>query len=78
MKMIKSMKMCWMVHVACMGRRQIHRAIWWVKAEGERPLRRHKYRLEDNIKMNLREIVLGLTQAKNKCDALMNCQICRI
>jgi hypothetical protein len=42
------------------GRRHTQMVIWWVKAEGERPLRIHKNRLEDNIKMNLREIVLGL------------------
>jgi hypothetical protein len=40
------------------------RVTGWVKAEEERPLRRPKYRLKDNIKINLREIGLGLTQDK--------------
>ena len=32
---------------------------------GERSFRRPNYRLEDNFKMNLREIILFLTQDKN-------------
>jgi hypothetical protein len=46
-----------MGHVACMGEKtDIQRVIWWVKAEGRRPVKRPRYRLEGNIKMNLREI----------------------
>jgi hypothetical protein len=55
-----------MGHVACMGEQtDTQRVIWWVKAVGERPLKRPKYRLEDNIKTDLREIGLSLIQNTN-------------
>jgi hypothetical protein len=54
---IKSRRLRWAGHVACMGvRRGAYRALVG-KPEGRRPLGRPKGRWEDNIKMDLREVV---------------------
>jgi hypothetical protein len=56
---IKSRKLRWTGHVACMGeRRGTYRALVG-KPEGRRPLRRPRRRWEDNIKMDLREVAWG-------------------
>jgi hypothetical protein len=48
--------MKWAGHVACMGKvRGIYR-VFVGRPEGKRPLGRSRRRLEDNIKMDLREI----------------------
>jgi transposase len=54
--MIKSRRMRWAGHVACMGEgRSVYRVLVG-RPKGKRPLGRPRYRWEDNIKMGLREI----------------------
>jgi hypothetical protein len=51
--------MRWIRHVARMGEgRGVYRVLVW-GPEGKRPLGRPRYRWEDNIKMDLREIVIN-------------------
>jgi len=55
-RVIKSRRMRWVRHVACMGERK---GVYWVlvgKPEGKRPLGRPRRRCEDNIKMDLQEV----------------------
>jgi hypothetical protein len=53
--MIKSRRMRWVGHVACMGKeRGVYRVLVG-KPDRKRPLGRSMCRLEDNIKMNIRE-----------------------
>jgi hypothetical protein len=53
---VKSRKMRWAGHVACMGEgRNVYRVLVR-KPEGKRPLGRSRSRWEDGIKMDLREI----------------------
>jgi hypothetical protein len=55
-RVIKSMKMWWARHVACMGEgRCVYRVLVGL-AEGKRPQGRLRVRWEDNIKMDLMEI----------------------
>jgi hypothetical protein len=55
-RVIKSRKMRWAGHVACMGEgRGVYRVLVG-RPEGKRPLGRPRRRWEDNIKMDLREI----------------------
>jgi hypothetical protein len=55
-RLIKSRRMRWAGHEACMGEgRGVYR-VWIGRPEGKRPLRRPRRRWEDNIKMHLREI----------------------
>ena len=52
-RVVKSRRMRWAGHVACMGEwRGVHRVLV-VKPEGKRPLARPRRRWEDNIKMDL-------------------------
>ena len=52
--------MRWAGHVAHMWvRRSVYRVLVG-KPEGKRPLRRPRHRWEDNIKMDLQEVVVGL------------------
>jgi hypothetical protein len=54
-RVIKS-RMRWAGHVARMGeRRGVYRVLVG-KPEGKRPLRRHRLRWEDNIKIDLKEV----------------------
>jgi hypothetical protein len=56
---IKSRRLRWAGHVACMGeKRGAYRALVG-KPEGRRPLGRPRRRWEDNIKMDLREVGWG-------------------
>jgi hypothetical protein len=58
-RQIKSRRMRWAGHVARMGEeREVHRVLVG-KPEGKRPLERSRYRWEDGIKMDLREIGWG-------------------
>jgi hypothetical protein len=60
-RVIKSRRLRWTGHVACMGeRRGAFRALVG-KPEGRRPLERPRRRWEDNIKMDLREFGCGGT-----------------
>jgi hypothetical protein len=58
-RIIKSRRMRWAGTVACMGRNAYR--ILVENPEGKRPLERPKRKLEDNIKMDLREIGWGGT-----------------
>jgi hypothetical protein len=59
-RLIKSRRMRWARHVARMGEgRNVYRVLVG-KPEGKRPLGRPRRRLEDGIKMDLREIGLGV------------------
>jgi hypothetical protein len=54
-RVIKSRRMRWAGHVACMGEgRGVYRVLVG-RPEGKRPLGRPKRRWDDNIKMDLRE-----------------------
>ena len=58
-RVVKSRKMIWAGHVACMGEgRGVHRVLVW-KPEGKRPLGRPRHRWEDNIKLDLQEVGAG-------------------
>jgi len=51
---IKSRRMRWAEHIACMGEgRSVYRILVW-SPEGKRPLEKPRRRREDNIKMDLR------------------------
>jgi hypothetical protein len=56
---IKSRRLRWAGHVACIGEiRGAHRALVGI-SEGRRPLGRPRHRWEDNMKMDLREVEWG-------------------
>ena len=56
MRVVKSRRMRWAGHVACMAKdRGVHRVLVG-KPEGKRPLGRPRHRWEDNIKMDLKEV----------------------
>jgi hypothetical protein len=60
-RVVKSKRMRWAGHVACMGEeRGVHRVLMG-KPEGKNPLGRPRRRWEDNIKMDFRklEVVVG-------------------
>jgi len=60
-RLIKSRRMRWVGHVARMREnRGVYRGLVG-KPEGKRPLGRHKGRWEDNNKMDLQEVVCGVT-----------------
>jgi hypothetical protein len=59
-RQIKSRRMRWAGHVACMGEgRNVYRFLVG-KPEGKRPLGRQRRKWEDGIKMDLREIGWGV------------------
>jgi hypothetical protein len=77
-RIIKSRRMRWAVHVARMGeKRNVYRLLVG-KLEGKRPLGRPRRRWIDNIKVDLLEIGLsvvdwiGLAQDRYKWRALVN------
>jgi hypothetical protein len=55
-RVIKSRRMGWAGHVACLGERRGVCRVLVGKPEGQRPKGRPRCRLEDNIKMYLQEI----------------------
>ena len=58
-RVIKSRRVRWVGHVACMGeRRSLYRFLVG-KPEGKRPLGRHRHRWEDDIKMDIQEVGCG-------------------
>ena len=58
-QVIKSRRMRWAGHVACMGEeRGVYRVLVG-KPEGKRPLGRPRRRWVDNIRMDLQEVVCG-------------------
>ena len=54
--MEKSRRMRWAGHVARMGEDRVVHRVLVGNPEGKRPLGRQRYRLEDNIKMDLQEV----------------------
>ena len=52
-RVIKSRRMRWAGHVARMGEERGLYRVLLGKPEGRRPLRRHRHRWVDNIKMDL-------------------------
>jgi hypothetical protein len=75
---IKPRRLRWAAHVARMGERRGACRALVGKPEGGRPLRRHRSRWEDNIKMDLREFEWGsidwidLPQNRYRWRAVMN------
>jgi hypothetical protein len=58
-RQIKSRRMMWVGHVACLGEwRNLYRVLVG-KPEGKRPLERPRHRWEDGIKMDFGEIGQG-------------------
>jgi len=57
--MIKSRRMEWVGHVACMGVGRGVNRILVGKLEGKSPLVKPRHRWEDNIKMDLHEVGCG-------------------
>jgi len=76
-RVVKSRRMRWAGHVACIGEgRGVHRVLVG-KLEGKRPLGRPRHRWKDNIKMDLREVGgsgdwMELAQDRDKWQALVN------
>jgi hypothetical protein len=77
-RQIKSRRIRWAGHVACMGEeRNVYRALMG-KPEGKRPLGRPRRRWEDVISMDLRQIGWGsvdwiqLAQDRDRWQALVN------
>jgi hypothetical protein len=77
-RVVKSRRMRWAGHVACMGEeRRVHRVLVG-KPEGKRPLGRPRRRWEDNTKMDLQEVGGGhgdwmeLAQDRDRWRALVS------
>jgi hypothetical protein len=58
-RQIKSRRMRWAGHVACMGEGRNAYRVLMREPEGKRPLEKPRHRWKDGIKMDLREIGLG-------------------
>jgi hypothetical protein len=77
-RIIKSRRMRWAVHVARMGEKRKAYRLLVGKPEGKRPLGRPRHRWVDNIRMDLGEVGLGdvdwirLAQDRNRWRALVN------
>ena len=78
MRVIKSRRMRWAVHVARMGGGKCVHKVLVGKPEGKRPLGRPRRRLEDNIKVYLQEVGRGcgdwmeLAQDRDRWRALIS------
>ena len=55
-QVIKSRRLKWAEHVACMGERRGTYRVFMGKPEGKRPLGRPRRRWENNIKIDLQEV----------------------
>jgi len=76
-RVVKSRRMGWAGHVACMGEGRVVHRVLVGKPEGKRPLGRPRRRWEDNIKTDLREVRgvgdwMELAQDRNRWRALLN------
>jgi hypothetical protein len=75
---MKSRRMRWAGHVACMGERRGVYRILVGKTEGQRPLRRPRHSWENNNKMDIQEVGWGsidwieLAQDMDRWEALVN------
>jgi hypothetical protein len=80
-RQIKSRRMRWVEHVACMGEGKNIYGVLVGKPEGNRLLERPRHRWEDGIKMDLREIGWGgmecihLAQDRDRWQAVVNALI---
>jgi hypothetical protein len=76
-RVIKSRRMRWAGHVACMGEGRVVYRVLVGRPEGKRPLGRPRRRWEDNIKLDLREIgidganCIRLAQARDQWRAFV-------
>jgi len=77
-RVVKSRRMRWEGHVACMGvGRGVHRVLVG-KPEGKRPMVRPRRRWEDNIKLDLQEVAwacgnwMELAQDRDRWRALVS------
>jgi hypothetical protein len=59
MRVIKSIRMRWTVHVACIGERGVAYRDWVGEKGGKEPIGRPRPRWEDNIEINLKEVGWG-------------------
>jgi len=59
-RVIKSRRMRWAGHVACMGERRGVHSVLVGKTEGNIPRGRPRRRWEDSIKMDLQEVGCGV------------------
>jgi hypothetical protein len=77
-RVIKSRRMRWTVHVARMGEERVVYRVLVEKPEGKRPLGRPRHRWEDNIKANLQGVECGgmewieLARDRDRWRALVN------
>jgi hypothetical protein len=77
-KVIKSRRMEWEEHVACLGDRRGVYMVLVGKRERNRPLARTRRRWEDNIKMHLQEVGwcgidwIEMAQGRDRWRALVN------
>jgi hypothetical protein len=77
-RVIKSKRMKWVGHVACMGEGRGVYSVLVGMSEGKRLLGRPRHRWEDNIKLDLREIGIDganwiqLAQDRAQCQACVN------
>jgi hypothetical protein len=55
-RVMKSRRMRWAGHVACIGERRGVYSFLVGRPKGKRPLGRHRHRWEGNMKLDLREI----------------------
>jgi hypothetical protein len=55
-RVVKSRRIRWAGHVACIGEGRVVHRVLVGKPEGKRPLGRPRRRWEDNIKMYLQEV----------------------
>ena len=58
-RVVKSRRMRWAEHVACMGEKRVIYRVLAGKPEGKRPLGRPRCRWGDNIKMDRQEVGWG-------------------
>jgi len=58
-RVMKSGRMRWAPHVACMGKRRRAYRVLVGKPKGDKPLGRTRRKWEDNIKMDIQEVGRG-------------------
>jgi hypothetical protein len=81
MRLMKSRRIRWVGHLSHMGNKRNADRIFVGKPEGKRPLGRPRRRLENNIKIDFREIGWGgmdwidLAQDRDQRRALVNATI---
>ena len=77
-RMIKSRRIRWAGHVACMGEERVVYRVLVGKPEGKRPLGRPRCSWVDNIRMDLQEVGcryvdwIGLAQDRDRWWTLVN------